>query len=78
MLITVTNAVMIYALIEFLYSHGLWRSSPRIQTSLSIWGALSFILSLTCGVVALSRDASKGCATLALCLSLLSFLFYVQ
>jgi hypothetical protein len=78
MLITVGDAVVIFILVRYLYWRGLWPASPRVHEVLSVWGGLSVLLSLVTSIMALAKDASRAFGVLALCLSLLSFLFYVQ
>jgi UDP-N-acetylmuramyl pentapeptide phosphotransferase/UDP-N-acetylglucosamine-1-phosphate transferase len=79
-LITVLDAVLIYSLIGYLDSHGLWRSSPpgRMQSVVSVWGGLSVLASLATALLAVAKDESKAFAAVAVCLSVVSFLFYVQ
>jgi hypothetical protein len=78
MLITVGDALVIFALVRYLYWRGLWPARPGIHDLLSVWGGLSVLLSLATAIVALVKDTSWVYGILALCLSLLSFLFYVQ
>ena len=78
MLITVGDAVVIYALISYFSRHGLWTPTSSARPVLSVWGGLSFLLSLVTAIVGLAKEESPGYGTSALCLSLLSFLLYVQ
>jgi len=77
-LITLSNAVVIYALIHYLYGHGLWTANARARSVMSVWGGLAFFSSLVTAIVALVKDKSKAYAIVALCLSLFSFVFYAQ
>jgi hypothetical protein len=45
---------------------------------MSVWGCLSVLTSLASAIAAIAKDSSKVFATLALCISILSFFFYVQ
>ena len=78
MLITVGDAIAIFALIRYLGWRGLWPASARVHGVLSVWGGLAVALSLLTSIVALAKDASRVYGAIALCLSLLSFLFYAQ
>jgi len=79
-LITVGNAVVIYSVIRYLDSRGLWNLSPppRVQSMVSVWGGLSVLASFAIALLAVGKDESKAFAAVALCLSLVSFFFYVQ
>jgi hypothetical protein len=77
-LVTIVNAVLIFTLVRYLYWRGLWAASGGAHSALSIWGVLSIVLSLVTAIVGLVRDSSKGLGVVALCLSLFSFVFYVQ
>jgi hypothetical protein len=76
--ITVFDAVLIFAIIRYLYWRGLWDASQRTHVILSVWGGCSVLVSLATAIVGLIRDPSKAYGASALCLSLFSFLFYVQ
>lgn len=78
LLITVVSAVTIYSLVRFFHSHGLWGASPRLQTIVGIAGTSSLFLSFGSAALGVAKDSSRVLAALALCLSLLSFFFYVQ
>lgn len=78
MLITIGDALVILALVRYLYWRGLWLASPWVHHVLGVWGGLSVVLSLGTAIIGLAKDQSRGYGLLALCLSLLSFLFYVQ
>jgi hypothetical protein len=78
MLITVGDAILIFTLVRYLYWRGVWAASPRVHEVLGVWGGISVLLSLMTSVMALAKDASRAYGMLALCLSLVSFLFYVQ
>ena len=78
MLITVGDAVLIYTLINYLSWRGLWTVSSRARDVLSVWGGLALLCSFVTGIVALARDESRAYSILAVCLSVLSFFFYVQ
>ena len=78
MLITVGDAIVIFTVVRYLYWRGLWPASAAVRGVLSVWGGLSVVLSLMTSIVALAKDASRPYGVLALFLSLLSFLFYVQ
>ena len=78
MLITVGDAVVIFALVRYLYWRGLWPASARLHDALSVWGGLAVLVSSVTSIVALAKDQSRAYGILALGLSLLSFLFYVQ
>jgi hypothetical protein len=79
-LITVTDAVLIYSVISFLDTPGLWKSSPppRVHSVVSVWGGLSVLASLATALVGVAKGESKVLTPLALFLSILSFFFYVQ
>jgi len=78
MLITVGDAVVIYALINYLYWRGLWTVNWRAREVLSAWGGLALLCSFVTGIIALARGESPAYSILAVCLSVLSFFFYVQ
>jgi hypothetical protein len=78
MLITITDTILIFALVRYLYWRGLWTANAGAHGVLSMWVGLSVLLSLAAAIVGLVKDASKAYGIVALCLSLFSFLFYVQ
>jgi len=78
MLITVGDAVVIYALINYLCWRGLWTVNWRAREVLSAWGGLALLCSFVTGIIALARGESPAYSILAVCLSVLSFFFYVQ
>lgn len=75
-IITVGSAILIFCIIRYLYSRGLWYGNVRVQTVLRIWEGISMVLSPATAIVGLRKDDSKAFSTLALCLSMLNFLFY--
>jgi hypothetical protein len=77
-LITVGNAILIFVLVRYLYWRGLWGSGASARGVLSVWSALSLMLSLAAAVVGLVKDASKAPCIVALVISLCSFLLYAQ
>jgi TM2 domain-containing membrane protein YozV len=72
------DAMLIFGVVRYLYSRGLWATSGFTHSVLSIWGFLSIALSLIAAIIALARDSTKIYGIVALVLSLFSFLFYVQ
>jgi hypothetical protein len=76
--ITVGNAVVIFALIQFLNRHEMWYSSPKLRDLLSVWGGLAVLLSFATAITGLAKDRTKRYGVLALCLSLFSITFYAQ
>ena len=77
-LITAGDAVLIFAIVRYLYWRGVWETSYRAHSLLSVWGGLSVLFSLLTAALGVRKDASKGYSFLALGLSLISFLFYVH
>jgi len=77
-LITGISAVGIFCMIRYLYWHGLWTANSTAHSALSVCGAVAFFLSLAAACVGLFKDTSKAWSIVALSISLLSLLFYVQ
>lgn len=77
-LITSIGATVIFCTIRYLYWNGLWRTSSKAHTVMSICGAIMFFASLATAIVGLIKDESKTYPIIALLISLVSLLFYVQ
>jgi hypothetical protein len=77
-LITVVNAVMIFASVRYLYWRGLWHANPSLHAAFGVWGGLAFLLSLTTAIIAVIKDSSRGYATLAIVISIMSLYLYTQ
>lgn len=78
LLITALDAVAIFSVIRYLYWRGAWTPNSTLSNILSVWGGLALILSFITAVIGLAKDASRAYGILALCLSVVSFLFYIQ
>lgn len=78
MAVTVGNAAIIFALVQYLYRRGVWYGNPRLRDAFSIWGGLSVLFSLATALTALVKDVAKGFGILALSLSLFSLAFYAK
>ena len=76
LVITAGSAILIFCIIDYLDSQGLWYGNVRAQTVLWVWEIISTVLSPVTALVGLKRDASKALSIVALCLSMLNFLFY--
>ncbi|HET9177339.1 MAG TPA: hypothetical protein VFQ24_03190 [Terriglobia bacterium] len=76
--ITVTDAIVIFALVRYLYWRGLWQADASLQAVFAAWGGAAFLLSLATGILALLKDTSRSYGMLAVCLSIVSFFFYIK
>jgi hypothetical protein len=67
--------------VRYLYSRGVWESSPRLQNLLGSCGDVVFVLSVIAAVAAvigLKKDESLTYRLVALLLSVFSVAFYVR
>ena len=75
--ITLGTYVLIWTIVEYLYSHGLWHNNDvATQSVLRMWEGIATVLSLGTAILGLRRDASKSFSIVALCISTLNFVFY--
>jgi hypothetical protein len=76
--VTVGAALICVTTIYYLHRRGMWKPFSSLASGLSILGGLALLVSLALAIVALAKEEPPYIALLALCLSLLSFLLYVQ
>ena len=77
-LITFVNAIVIFASARYLYWRGLWHANGSLHAAFGVWGGLAFLLSLTTAIIAVIKDSSRGYATLAIFISLMSLFLYTR
>jgi hypothetical protein len=77
-LITIGDAILIFALVRYLYWRGLWQTNVSLHTLFGIWGGVAVLFSLMTGIMALVKDASRSYGLVAVCLSIVSIFFYVK
>ena len=75
--ITIVSYILIWCVVEYLYSHGLWRNNVRAHNLVRTWENASTVLAVLTAILGLKRDVSKPFAFVALCVSLFNFVFYV-
>ena len=79
-LITVVDASLIFVLVLYLKAGhlGMEPQRSRAESIVGIWGGLSVLFSFLTALLGVAMDRSKMLAVLALLLSALSILFYLQ
>jgi hypothetical protein len=77
--VTVGAAFVVLTVIQYLNHRGIWRpeSSP-LASAMSIFGALALLLSFALAVTGISKERPPILGIIALCLSIMSFMLYVQ
>jgi hypothetical protein len=76
--VTVGVAVITLSIIQNLHRRGMWRPESSIATGLAGVGGIAVLVSFILAAVGIAKEKPSYAGILALCLSLLSFLLYVQ
>jgi hypothetical protein len=78
LLITVLDAVAIFFVIRYLDWRGAWTPNSTLNNIVRVWEDLALVLSFIMAIIGLVKDASRAYGILALCLSVVSVLLYLQ
>jgi hypothetical protein len=76
--VTVGTALITMTAIHYLYHRGAWRPESSLGSAIGILGGFGLLVSFVLAAVALSKNEPQFAGVIALILSMLSFLLYVQ
>jgi hypothetical protein len=76
--VTVGTVLITMTAIQYPFHRGMWRPESPLGSAMGILGGLGLLVSFTLPAVALSNNEPQFAGIIALILSTLSFLLYVQ
>jgi hypothetical protein len=77
--VTIGAALVVLTAIQYLHHRGIWRpeSSP-LASAMGIFGALALLVSFALAITGIAKERPPILGIVALCLSIMSFMLYVQ
>lgn len=78
MLVTIGTALITLTTIYYLYHRGGWDPESNLAHKLAGCGGIAVLVSFALGCVSIRKERPRFYGAIALCLSVFSFLLYVQ